>query len=288
MKRQLKKGLSNGLDRNIACVDLFCGAGGLTHGLISAGVSVVAGVDVDQACRYPYDANNPGAQFHLRDVSELKGTEVNTWYGDADVRVLAGCAPCQPFSSYTQRYDTRGTDRWWLLKHFGRLVEEIHPDVVTMENVPAVIHHEVFESFVLTLERQGYGVWYGVVDSSEYGLPQRRRRTVLLASLNGEIRMREPNGTENRTVHDVLSGLPSIEQGASHPDDLLHVSSRLSPLEFGAYSCLKTGRFMAGLAEGPGGGLPSSQDRAILSRCLWSNGLGRTRPDADNAVLRVR
>ena len=87
----------------IACVDLFCGAGGLTHGLRAAGVPVVAGVDLDSACKHPYEANNGGAKFYARDVAKLEAAEVSRWLGKAKVRVLAGCAPCQPFSTYAQR-----------------------------------------------------------------------------------------------------------------------------------------------------------------------------------------
>lgn len=215
---------------DVACVDLFCGAGGLTHGLISVGVPVVAGVDLDEACRHPYEANNPGAKFYARDVAKLRPSEVESWFGSAIVRVLAGCAPCQPFSTYAQRYETKGTERWGLLSHFARLVRRIRPDIVTMENVPTVTKHEVFDDFVETLERVGYDVWYGVVDAADYGLPQRRRRTVLLASLTGPIRLREPEPGRPRTVRDVLANLPPLEHGTSHDGDPLHTCSRLSPL----------------------------------------------------------
>lgn len=213
---------------NITCVDLFCGAGGLTHGLRAAGVNVVAGVDLDEACRHPYEANNPGAKFYNWDVARLDASQLNSWFGSATVRVLAGCAPCQPFSSYAQRYETKGTDRWGLLNHFARLTKELKPDIVTMENVPTVTKHEVFENFVATLE--DYEVWHGVVDSADYGLPQRRRRTVLLASRKGHIQLREPNITSPKTVREALGALPSIKHGSSHETDPLHTTSRLSPL----------------------------------------------------------
>ena len=86
----------------IACVDLFCGAGGLTHGFVLEGLPVVAGIDLDPACRFPYMANNH-APFLERDISKLEATELSTLFGDADLTVLAGCAPCQPFSTYAQR-----------------------------------------------------------------------------------------------------------------------------------------------------------------------------------------
>ena len=216
---------------DIACVDLFCGAGGLTRGLIDAGINVVAGVDLDGACKHPYESNN-GSAFHSLDVSNLRGAALASWFGDASVRVLAGCAPCQPFSSYSQRYDTVGTERWGLLNHFARLVREVRPDIVTMENVPTVTKHSVFEEFVKTLTGQGYSVWFKVIDCAEYGLPQRRRRTILLASRFGKLELRAPESLSQKTVADVLKRLPQLRHGGSDACDPLHTASRLSDLNY--------------------------------------------------------
>lgn len=216
----------------VACVDLFCGAGGLTHGLRKVGVNVVAGVDFDRACEFPYTANHPGVAFHNRDVAGLPSSTIAEWFGNADVRVLAGCAPCQPFSSYSQRYDTIGTDRWGLLNHFARFVTELTPDIVTMENVPTLERHQVFDDFVATLTSCNYHVWYGVVDCAEYGLPQRRRRTVLLASLHGHISLRPPEVSQLRTVGDALKCLPRLRHGTSNRRDPLHTAARLSSLNY--------------------------------------------------------
>ena len=220
----------------IACVDLFCGAGGLTHGLLSAGVDVRAGVDFEEACRHPYQANHCGVEFHRADVAELKASTVEGWFGDAAVRVLAGCAPCQPFSTYALRYqkDERIEDdqRWSLLNHFARLVTELRPDIVIMENVPTVTRHVVFTNFKDTLEQLGYRVWFDVVDCAKYGLPQRRNRTVLLASLHGPIHLREQRAAEVRTVEDVIKALPTLRHGATDNGDRLHTASRLSDLNF--------------------------------------------------------
>ena len=128
----------------IACVDLFCGAGGLTHGFVLEGLPVVAGIDLDPACRYPYVANNH-AQFLERDISTVDAAELSALYRNADLTVLAGCAPCQPFSSYAQRYELDGKDgKWGLLYEFARLAQGANPDVITMENVPTVAKHAVF------------------------------------------------------------------------------------------------------------------------------------------------
>lgn len=214
---------------DVACVDLFCGAGGLTHGLISEGVRVVAGVDVDEACRHPFEANN-AAHFINEDVGHLAPKRLNELFGDAEIRVLAGCAPCQPFSTYAQRYDVVGSPRWGLLYQFGRLIKATRPDLVTMENVPSVAKHAVFDDFVETLQRIGYHVHQGVVDCSLYGLPQNRRRMVLLASRLGPIDLVAPTHGRPTTVRAAIGRLAPITQGGAHPKDVLHAASKLSDL----------------------------------------------------------
>lgn len=219
------------LSRGIACVDLFCGAGGLTRGLIDAGIRVIAGVDLDEACKYPYETNN-GGKFHALDVANLRSSDLAAWFGDAQVRVLAGCAPCQPFSTYSQRYETVGTERWSLLNHFARLIRELQPEIVTMENVPTVTKHSVFDDFVAALKEHGYEVWFKVIDCADYGLPQRRRRTVLLASKAGVIKLVDAPGVERRTVSDAIKNLPILRHGGRNEADLLHTAARLSDLNY--------------------------------------------------------
>lgn len=213
----------------VACIDLFCGAGGLTHGLIQAGIPVVAGIDVDAACRYPFETNN-SSRFIAKDIKNVKPADLKKLYGDAEIRILAGCAPCQPFSTYSQRYDTLTSPRWPLLYQFARLIKSVRPDVVTMENVPLVEKHAVFDDFVATLRRLGYNVWQGVVDCTQYGLPQTRRRMVILASLIGPIELIAPTHEKPRTVKDAIGKLPAIEAGSAHKSDAFHMSSRLSDL----------------------------------------------------------
>ena len=105
----------------ISCVDLFCGMGGLTYGLEKEGINVKAGVDVDPACEFAYVQNNK-AKFVLRDVKKLSGNDLSSIWPRSEIRLLAGCAPCQPFSSYSQRYDGNNNHKWGLLDQFSRLV----------------------------------------------------------------------------------------------------------------------------------------------------------------------
>lgn len=218
----------------IKVVDLFCGAGGLTHGLQRAGLNVVAGYDIDATCRYAYEKNN-NALFVQKSVTELDDGEISKHFNGASIKILAGCAPCQPFSSYTNtdRSGKKTKDhRWPLLYSFAKQIKLSSPDIVTMENVPRVINHVVFKDFVSTLESEGYSVWYGTVFCPDYGMAQSRSRLVLLASKLGEIKLIPPTHEKDKynTVRDIIGMLPPIEAGSVDENDRLHYSSSLSPL----------------------------------------------------------
>ena len=90
-----------GMQSKVEAIDLFCGAGGLTLGLQNAGIKVLAGVDIDAHCRYPYEVNN-SSQYIDKSVEDIQGEFLRKLHSKTSVRVLAGCAPCQPFSSYSQ------------------------------------------------------------------------------------------------------------------------------------------------------------------------------------------
>jgi DNA (cytosine-5)-methyltransferase 1 len=216
--------------RKIYAIDLFCGAGGLTHGLESAGVEVRLGVDIDPACEYPYIANN-NAKFLLKSVEQLKADDLMCHYRKNGIKLLAGCAPCQTFSTYNQKA-TETDNRWWLLLQFSRLVDELAPDLVTMENVPRLIEQNVFEEFVANLESKEYSVTYKIVNCAEYGIPQQRYRLVLLASKLGRISLFSPRkfGKKPTTVKEAIGQLPPLEAGTSHPKDPLHHCSTLSEI----------------------------------------------------------
>lgn len=222
------------------CVDLFCGAGGLTHGFVMEGLDVVAGIDLDSACKYPYEANND-ARFIEKDVAKLTAKEVKTFFGDAPVKILAGCAPCQPFSTYAQRYEEKRDHKWGLLYEFARLAKSTKPDVITMENVPRLAKNPVFLDFVDTLKRLKYHTWFGVVDSSKYGVPQTRKRLVLLASLYGEIELVPPTSPKPRTVKQAIGRLRHLDAGESAPRDPLHMTATLSDLNMKRIKASKPG-----------------------------------------------
>jgi len=216
----------------IGAVDLFCGAGGLTRGLEKSGIAVNLGIDIDPACEYPYAANNK-ADFLLKSVDDVEASELLAAYNGADLKLLAGCAPCQTFSSYNQKADS-SDKRWWLLLQFSRLIKETEPELVTMENVPGLMDQDVFMKFVDDLEERNYHVDYKVVNCAEYGLPQQRNRLVLLASQLGPIKLLSPKEFKRKakTVKEAIGKLPAIEAGAIDPKDPLHQSSSLSETNY--------------------------------------------------------
>lgn len=226
---------------NIEAVDLFCGIGGLTAGLIKSGISVKAGYDIESDCRHGYEHNN-NATFVHKDVADVTAQEINDWYSKGVVRLLAGCAPCQPFSTYNQGKDTTLDKKWPLLYHFMRLIEEVKPELVTMENVPDVTKHKVYHDFVAKLEELGYTVSASRVDCVKYGIPQTRKRHVLLASLiSSDIALISPTHDEAVTVRDVIEDLPRLSSGEQNKEDQLHICSKLNDLNMRRIKASKPG-----------------------------------------------
>lgn len=229
---------------DIRTIDLFCGAGGLTRGLLDAGLSVCLGVDIDPACRYPYETNN-GVPFLLKDIRTLANRDIKAQLRGADVSVLAGCAPCQAFSTYNTRRGHRIPNKFSLVRKFAQIVEEVKPDIVTMENVPYLTQKTAFHDFLRTLKRSNYQVWHDIVDVRVYGIPQTRRRLVLLASRLGEIelvRPTHPTSKRWRTVRQTISMLPRLKSGEQDSHDPLHVASNLSQLNLRRIKASRPGR----------------------------------------------
>jgi DNA (cytosine-5)-methyltransferase 1 len=230
MEHAEQSGTDTRLGRAICAVDLFCGAGGLTKGLEKAGIDVRLGIDVDPACEFPYTANNK-AKFLLKSVGKVEPREIETAFRKDSIRLLAGCAPCQTFSTYNQKA-TSEDKRWWLLRQFSRLVLETTPELITMENVPRLRTESVFQEFLGTLEGPPYHVAHEVVNCEDYGIPQHRQRLVLLASRLGPISLLTPTefGATRKTVQEAIGDLPPLVAGGMHPSDPMHRASTLTPV----------------------------------------------------------
>jgi DNA (cytosine-5)-methyltransferase 1 len=218
----------------ISAVDLFCGIGGLSYGLQNAGIKVKVGIDLDKTCKYTYEANC-NAKFIPANIKDIKSSDVNIYFDDNDVKLLVGCAPCQPFSTYTYKKDKQKDERWQLLYEFSRLITEVKPDIVSMENVPSLLNFKkapVFYEFVDSLKKNGYNVFYKIVYAPDYGIPQKRKRLVLLASRLGDISLISPtHSVENyKTVKDAIGHLEIIKSGETSKTDIAHKASLLSEM----------------------------------------------------------
>lgn len=234
--QEIKKHKRRGRLPKIEVIDLFCGIGGLSYGMKSAGFDIRAGFDLDWTCQYAYETNT-GGKFFYKDVNDVTGNEIQKLYSKKKntIRVLAGCAPCQPFSSYAHTNRNKDKDKYDLLYEFGRLVQNVHPDIVTMENVPAIAAFKlksVLADFVQVLQGEGYYVKYQVVYCPNYGIPQTRKRLVLLASRLGTITLIPPTHKKENyvTVRDTIENLPPLKAGEECPSDPLHRCRALSDM----------------------------------------------------------
>ena len=264
--------------KKIHAVDLFSGIGGLTKGLDLSGISVKAGFDIDQSCQYAYEANNPQSKFFTADIRDVQFSDIAPHYKGADIAVMAGCAPCQPFSAHNQNRKTQNfrTDDCSLVGEFARLIREGLPDLVTMENVPGLAKHEAFDEFLIMLNDLGYKLDYDVLSCADYGVPQNRKRLVLVASRLDEISLPRPIKNK-KTVADFIQHLPAIKDGEACPDDPAHISMALSP------------KNKLRIRQSKPGGTWQDWDEDIINEChrkaYYSSSYGRMRWDAPGPTI---
>ena len=218
--------------RQYEVIDLFCGIGGLTHGFKTIGFNVLAGYDIDETCRFAFEYNND-TQFIKKDIREIQAKELEDKYSKDAVKILVGCAPCQPFSNYSHKTGSKN-EKWQLLYEFGRLIEELQPTIVSMENVPGLPKFgkgKVYKDFLKVLEHNNYSISpETIVYCPDYGIPQHRKRFVLLASKLGDIDLIPKTHTPDSyvTVEDTIKNLEPLKHGEQSKKDLIHRANRLS------------------------------------------------------------
>jgi len=179
--------------RELTAIDLFCGAGGLTLGLKRAGFNVIAGVELYAEVAKTYKANHPRTKLLIKDVREVTGKEIFKLTGRRKIDLVAGCPPCQGFSQLTEKYKRRDP-RNELVLEMARLIREIKPRMVMMENVSGIVTKgkAILDKFVRRLRKFGYSVSMDVLQMADYGVPQSRRRFVLLAGKGFDVSLPEP------------------------------------------------------------------------------------------------
>ncbi|MRN55249.1 DNA cytosine methyltransferase [Paenibacillus monticola] len=204
----------------LIAIDLFSGCGGLTQGLKQAGVNVVAAIENNENAAKTYKMNHPEINLIQDDIRNVEINDILSKYSNKKINLVAGCPPCQGFSNIRTR--NRGNiiedERNTLILEYLRMIEGLKPIFIIMENVPGIIHYHYFKVTVNRLIELGYRLDYQVINVEDYGVPQRRKRLVLLGSLIGGVAIPSNAVYKRTTVRDYINKLPSTEES----DDPMH------------------------------------------------------------------
>jgi len=196
--------------------DLFSGAGGMSLGAEMAGISVKYAVEKDTFAAQTYQANHPKTKVINSDIHEIKSIPANLNKG---ITVLFGGAPCQGFSTSNKRTNNRENSDNWLYREFIRILNLWKPDWVVFENVTGITEMEsgaFFRTILNDFISTGYTCSYTILNSSDYGVPQKRNRLFLVGSKNGKkINLEKKGNIDKVTVKDALSDLPFLDNGAN-------------------------------------------------------------------------
>jgi DNA (cytosine-5)-methyltransferase 1 len=212
---------------SLRVVDLFSGCGGLSIGLAEAARALnrsfepVLAVDIDAVAAQTYAANFPSATTLARDVDDvlpghvgarLTPSERMLARRHADVDVLVGGPPCQGHSDFNNR-TRHADDKNELYRTMVRAAEVLAPQHLLIENVPGAINDRgaVVQRTADALDGLGYRVSVGVIDLSEIGVPQRRRRLVLMASLTHSVTVGEVTRRHRRDGRSVAWAFQDLE-----------------------------------------------------------------------------
>ena len=239
---------------SVQVYDFFVGCGGASRGFQDAGMNIAFALDKDADARKTFESNFPDAHFELADIRKINTDAIQRRVKSEQPRpvLFSGCAPCQPFTKQTTKLpDSSKDERIPLLIHFGELIKICRPDIVFVENVPGLqkLDHKTqpFGTFLSQLKESGYQVNYRPVPLAKYGIPQTRRRLVLLASRLGKIQLPDEThgpGTSNEqydTVHNWISHLPPIQAGEEHRDIPNHRAAKLSALNLSRVEVTREG-----------------------------------------------
>ena len=256
----------------IKAIDFFCGAGGLTRGLLDAGVNVLAGVDIDERLRDTYERNNSPSRFMNEDIKEINIRSIRERLGidDSDTTLYAACTPCQPFSTLNSMSKRKDDKRKTLLLEFAEIVRECPPDYIVVENVPGLngtYGKKIHDKFLSILRQCGFSEpSAGLLDAKDYGVPQTRKRFILVASRRGSISLPEPThgkGRENSyiTVRDAIERYPRIADGEESNEHPNHYARKLQPHH----------KTIVDAVPKDGGNRADIEDTSILLKCHQEN-----------------
>ena len=210
-------------------IDLFSGCGGMTLGLKQAGFKVIVAVDIDPLSVETYSKNHKGVTIWETDIRNLSASKLKKTLGirKGELDLLAGCPPCQSFSSMRTMNGgrrVRDPEQKDLVFEFLRFVKELKPKAVMLENVPGLAKDNRMRELLKELKLIGYKCNYAVLNAADYGVPQRRRRVILLASLTGKIEF-APYDTHQLTVRDTIADLDPAGKSGDPLHDLPEIRS---------------------------------------------------------------
>ena len=285
-------------------VDFYCGAGGTTRGLLDAGGYVIAGIDKDEDCRTTYRSNNrnttldcaepdflaldmlpatadyPQGQCH--EVRDLLNELIPRYRQMAQGAPLlfAICAPCQSFTKFVQRNmtDERAEDRRRsqnLLAQTVGFIDAFKPEMIISENVAAIVsgqYKHIWDDFQEALRNLGYDVGSRIVCASQFGVPQRRRRSVIIAIKNGSnsaLDLPIPHnapGAAEVSAYDAIKHLPPLKAGETHAVIPNHVCRNLSETNRHRLMSVEPGESNFGFAETDFGDLSLACHRRLESK----------------------
>jgi DNA (cytosine-5)-methyltransferase 1 len=223
----------------LKAVDFFCSGGGMSYGMMQAGIEILAGIDVDESCKATYLANIKGAKFIHADMFKLKEEDLEKQVSlkrNDDNLILIGCSPCQ-FWSIIKTDKTKSRKSKNLLKEFRRFVEYFNPGYVVVENVPGVLRKKKESglcSFIKYLKKNGYMVHFKVHEVSDFGVPQHRKRFTLIANRVSRLELAPiPISDKKTTVRDVLgirNGFPKVDAGHKDNTPFMHTVANLTQI----------------------------------------------------------
>jgi DNA (cytosine-5)-methyltransferase 1 len=203
-----------GSRRKPKAFDIFCGCGGTTQGLRDAGFCVVGGIECDELAVQTFRANHKRVKVWDEDIRDLDPVDVLKCLGikRGELDLMAGCPPCQAFSALRRlngRRRVRDKDSKDLVFEYLRFVDGLFPKVVLVENVPRLLDDYRFTKVRRQLRKLGYEGQPSIFNAADFGVPQRRRRMVFIASRIGCIEYAAPISRDQRaTVHDAIAELP--------------------------------------------------------------------------------
>lgn len=225
--------------KNLKAVDFFCGGGGMSFGMLQAGINILAGIDNDEKCKETYESNIGKGKFINADVFDLTEKDIQTKLGltqNDNELILIGCSPCQ-FWSIINTDKKKSEKSKNLLIEFERFVKFFYPGYVVVENVPGVLKKKKesgLEDFILWLNNNNYQVHFDIHNVNDFGVPQNRKRFTLVANrITNKKIFPEPLKENKPTVRDFIgrhNGFIDIPAGYKDDSSFLHTASTLTEI----------------------------------------------------------